>query len=443
MAESAGTATGQAAGSPIGMLARLWERVLDVIRATEVDLRLFGMVLALAAILLGFGAATGGKFLEPVNLLTLSVQAASVAVIATGMVLVIVSRNIDLSVGSVVGLIAMVYAVLMHEVYPGTIGVDTAYGWLLALAAGLTLGAIIGAFQGFIIAYIGVPSFIVTLGGLLAFRGLVWVVSGGSTQAPDDKQFVVLGGGPQGSLGGPLSWAFGIAICVAVVVLLIYARRQRHRFGFPVRPVWAEALIGGVIILVTLGGVAIANSYKWPKGLANRYAIEHGINAPPGGLVIDSGIPIPVVIVMGVTIVLTFLATRRRFGRYVFAIGGNPEAAELGGINTRWIIMKTYILMGVLCAISAAIASARINGATLDIGEGYELYVIAAAVIGGTSFAGGIGSVSGAVLGALVMYSLKYGLSFLGLNSPIQNIVAGVVLIVAVGFDSYNRRRVR
>jgi D-xylose transport system permease protein len=440
---AAGTASGTTASPRLPRLVNLLQKLGSGVRATEVDLRLFGMVVALAAILLGFGVATGGKFLEPVNLLTLSVQAASVAVIATGMVLVIVSRNIDLSVGSVVGLIAMVYAVLMHEVYPGTIGVDTAYGWILALAAGLSLGAIIGALQGFIIAYIGVPSFVVTLGGLLAFRGLVWVVSGGSTQAPDDKAFVVLGGAPQGSLGGPLSWAVGIGICVAVVLLLIYARRQRHRFGFPVRPIWAEVLIGGVITAVTLGGVVIANSYKWPRGLATRYAVEHGITQPPGGLIIDSGIPWPVVIVMGVTIVMTFLATRRRFGRYVFAIGGNPEAAELGGINTRWTIMKTYVLMGVLCAISAAIASARLNGATLDVGEGYELYVIAAAVIGGTSFAGGIGTVSGAVLGALVMYSLKYGLSFLGLNSPIQNIVAGVVLIVAVGFDSYNRRRVR
>jgi D-xylose transport system permease protein len=419
-----------------------FDRVGELLQATEIDLRLFGMVVALVVILLGFGFATNGKFLEPVNLLTLSVQAASVAVIATGMVLVIVSRNIDLSVGSVVGLIAMTYAVLMHEIYPGTIGVDTAYGWILALAVGLSLGAIIGALQGFIIAYIGVPSFIVTLGGLLAFRGLVWVISGGSTQAPDDKPFVALGGGPQGSLGGTLSWAVGIAICVAVVLLLANARRQRHRFGFPVRPRWAEFLLGGVISAFVLGAVFVANSYKWPPGLARRYAVEHGISVPQGsGLIIDSGIPWPVIIVLGVTIVLSFLATQRRFGRYVFAIGGNPEAAELGGINTRWTVMKTYVLMGVLCAISAAIASARLNGATLDVGEGYELYVIAAAVIGGTSFAGGIGSVSGAVLGALVMYSLKYGLSFLGYNSPIQNIVAGVVLVVAVGFDSYNRRR--
>jgi D-xylose transport system permease protein len=434
MTRSAGPATGQPSGGRFGLLA-------NVIRATEVDPRLFGMVVALAVILLGFGVATGGELLKPVNLLTLSVQAASVAVIATGMVLVIVSRNIDLSVGSVVGVIAMTYAVLMHEIYPTTIGVDTAYGWILALGIGLALGALIGAFQGFIIAYIGVPSFVVTLGGLLAFRGVVWIISGGSTQAPDDKPFVALGGGPQGSLGGPLSWAVGVVICVAIVLLLVYSRRQRHRFGFPLRPMWAEAILGGTAIAATLGFVAIANAYKWPPGLAKAYAAEHGITVPPGG--IDSGIPWPIVIVIGVTLVMTFLATRRRFGRYVFAIGGNPEAAELGGINTRWTIMKTFILMGVLCAISAAIASARLNGATLDVGQGYELYVIAAAVIGGTSFAGGIGSVSGAVIGALVMYSLKYGLSFLGYNSPIQDIVAGIVLIVAVGFDTVNRRRVR
>lgn len=423
--------------------ARLLAPLTTVVRATEIDLRLFGMVVALVVILLGFGAATGGNFLDPVNLLTLSVQAASVAIIATGMVLVIVSRNIDLSVGSVVGVVGMTYAVLMHEIYPTTIGVDTPYGWLLALGAGLLVGVLIGALQGFIIAYIGVPSFVVTLGGLLAFRGLVWVIAGGSTQAPDDKQFVVLGGGPQGSLGGTMSWVFGLAICLAVVLLLAYARRQRRRFGFPVRPMWAEWLVGALIGAVTLGGVAIANAYKWPAPLATRYALEHGITEPPGGLIIDSGIPWPVVIILAVAVVMSFLATRRRFGRYVYAIGGNPEAAELGGINTRWTIMKTFILMGILCAISAAIASARLNGATIDLGQNYELYVIAAAVIGGTSFAGGVGTVSGAVLGALVIYSLKYGLNFLGFNSPIQDIIAGIVLIVAVAFDTINRRRSR
>jgi len=417
-------------------------RVAGALRATEIDPRLFGMVAALVVIFLGFGAVTNGRFLSAINLLTMSVQAASVAILATGMVLIIVSRNIDLSVGSVVGIIAMTYAVLMHEVFPTTIGVDTAYGWLLALAIGLALGVLIGALQGFIIAYIGIPSFVVTLGGLLIFRGMVWVISGGATQAPNDKQFGVMAGGPEGSLGGPLSWALGIVFCVAIVLLLVYARRQRRRFNFPVRPIWAEIVIGVIGCAVTLAAVFVANSYKWPQGLVDRHLAEDpGFHVPPGGL--DSGIPWPIVMLLAVTVLMTILATRRRFGRYVFAIGGNPEAAELGGINTRWTVMKTYILMGVLCAISAAITSARLNGASNDVGEGYELYVIAAAVIGGTSFAGGIGTISGAVLGAMVMYTLKYGLSFIGLESPIQDIVAGIVLIIAVGFDTLNRRRVR
>jgi D-xylose transport system permease protein len=148
-----------------------------------------------------------------------------------------------------------------------------------------------------------------------------------------------------------------------------------------------------------------------------------------------------VVLVIGVTLVMTYIATRRRFGRNVFAYGGNPEAAELAGINTRWTILKVFTLMGLLCGISAAIAAARLNGSTLDIGEGNELYVIAAAVVGGTSLAGGIGTIPGAVLGALVMQTLAYGLNFTRVNSAVQNIVAGIVLVVAVGFDTYNRRR--
>jgi D-xylose transport system permease protein len=138
---------------------------------------------------------------------------------------------------------------------------------------------------------------------------------------------------------------------------------------------------------------------------------------------------------------MTWMATRRRFGRYAYAYGGNPDAADLAGINTRWLILKTYVLMGILCALAAAIAAARLNGSTLDIGFSYELYVIAAAVVGGTSFAGGIGTIPGAVLGAFVMQSLTYGLSFLGVNSPGQNVAAGIVLIIAVGLDTLNRRR--
>ena len=191
----------------------------------------------------------------------------------------------------------------------------------------------------------------------------------------------------------------------------------------------------------SLGLAWFANNKFWPKGLADQYAQEHDIAVPPGGLVIPTGFPFPILLLIGVTLVMSFLATRRRFGRYVYAYGGNPDAAELAGINTRFTILKTYVLMGVLCALAAAIAAARLNGATLDIGVSYELYVIAAAVVGGTSFAGGIGTIPGAVLGAFVMQSLAYGLSFIGVNSPGQNVVAGIVLIVAVGFDTFNRRR--
>jgi D-xylose transport system permease protein len=358
------------------------------------------------------------------------------------MVLVIVSRNIDLSVGSIVGVVAMSYALLMTDILPDFIPLGHPLMWIVALAIGLAIGAAIGGIQGFIIAYVGVPSFIVTLGGLLIFRGLVWVLSSGASVSGLDPTFALLGGGPLGSIGGTASWAVGIVICLGIVGLMAYNRRQRGKFGFTVRPMWAEVLVTAISCGATLALVGIANSYLWPPGLANRYAVENGISVPAGGtLRIESGIPWPLVLVLVVALVMTFIATRRRFGRYVFAIGGNPEAAELAGINTRWTIMKTYILMGLLCGLSAAIAAARLNGSTLDVGSGYELYVIAAAVIGGTSFAGGIGTIPGAVLGALVMQSLAYGLSFIGLSSPVQNMVAGLVLILAVGFDSYNRRR--
>jgi D-xylose transport system permease protein len=416
----------------------------ELVAATEIDVRLFGMVVALVAIVVGFGALTNGQYLRPDNLITLSVQAAGVAVMATGMVLIIVTRNIDLSVGSIVGVVAMSYALLMTQILPNppfSLALGSPFMWIIALVCGLVIGATIGGIQGFIIAYIGVPSFVVTLGGLLIFRGLTWVLSSGASVAGLDPTFQLLGGGPLGSIGGTLSWAVGIAISIGIVVLLVYNRRRRHKFGFVLRPMWAEVLLGVVGIFVTMGLVLIANTNLWPPGLANRYAEENGVEVPSGGLQIPVGIPWPLVIVLIVTLVMTFVATRRRFGRYVFAYGGNPEAAELAGINTRLTILKVYILMGFLCGIAAAIAAARLNSATLDVGSGSELYVIAAAVIGGTSFAGGIGTITGAVLGALVMQSLAFGLSYVGLSSPVQNMVAGLVLIVAVGFDAWNRRR--
>jgi D-xylose transport system permease protein len=417
--------------------------VRRMLAATEVDVRLLGMLAALVVILLSFHVLSNGKFINPANMVTLAVQATGTAIMATGMVLIIVSRNIDLSVGSQVGVTAMVYAVLMTDILPDVLGIPVGapYMWIVALALGIALGAFIGAFQGFIIAYVGVPSFVVTLGGLLALRGTVWVLSEGASVTGIDNTFRQIGGGVPGSLGGEVTWVLAILGCIGIVGYVIYNRRQRVRFGFPLRPMWAEILI---IILgcgILLALAAFANENVYPKGVATRIAEARGVEEPPGGLRVPMGISWPIILLVGVGIVMTFIATRRRFGRYVYAYGGNPEAADLAGINTRWTIMKTFIVMGVLCALAGAIVVGRLNGAAQDLGSGDELYVIAAAVVGGTSFAGGIGTIPGAILGAIVMAALAYGLAFMGVPSPIQSIVAGIVLVVAVGFDTYNRRR--
>jgi len=189
--------------------------------------------------------------------------------------------------------------------------------------------------------------------------------------------------------------------------------------------------------------VWIANSYPWPIGIVRNYARDNNITLPEGGLFIAHGIAIPVLIAIGVGVVMSFVSTRTRFGRYVFAIGGNPEAAELAGINTRWVTMKIFMVMGALAAIGAAISTARLNAATNAQGTLDELLVIAAAVIGGTSLAGGAGTVAGAMIGALLMQSLSTGMILLGVDTPLQNIVVGLVLVVAVWLDTMYRKRMQ
>ena len=399
----------------------------------EVDTRLLGLIAALVVIWIGFNIMSGGLFLTSRNLWNLSVQSASVAIMATGMVLIIVSRNIDLSVGSVLTFTGMTMAMLQTEWLPQAL-LNQPYTWIIVLAAGLLLGAAIGGFQGFIIAYFGVPSFIVTLGGLLIWAGFAFEEASGRTISPLDTTFQLLGGGPIGSIGETASWVVGIVACIGIVYTLIASRHRRRRYGFPVRPMWAEATLLIVSTMAVLGAVWVANSYFWPEALAQQYG--KGPNT-------SVGIANPVLLAIGVAIVMTIVATRRRFGRYVFAIGGNPEAAELGGINTRRTIMLTFVIMGTLAAVSAAVLSARLNAAVVGLGTQSELYVIAAAVIGGTSFAGGIGTIPGAVLGAVVMQSLQSGMVLLKVDSPIQDIVVGAVLVTAVGTDAALRRRSR
>jgi D-xylose transport system permease protein len=416
------------------------------LRQTEIDSRLLGMAGALVLIWAGFhlyGAVVNdfGAFLTARNLWNLSVQTSSIGIMATGMVLVIVTRNIDLSVGSILGFSAMTMAITQVWVLPEFLGLGHPAIWIITVCVGMATGALVGAAHGYIIAYLGVPAFIVTLGGLLVWRGAAFLLARGETISPVDATFALLGGGPYGSVGAAGSWIVGALACAGIVGLLVTGRRQRRRFAFPLRPLWAEGLLAGVGCGLVIGFVALVNSYPWPRGIVRQYAERSGIEVPDGGLFISHGFAIPVLILILVAIVMTFLATRTRFGRYVFAIGGNPEAAELAGINTRWVQLKIFALMGMLCGLSAVVASARLNSATNALGTLDELYVIAAAVIGGTSLGGGIGTIYGAILGALVMQSLQTGMVLIGFDAAVQQLVVGSVLVLAVWIDTVYRRR--
>jgi len=415
-------------------------------RATEIDTRMIGMIAALVLIWVGFNVYTQiqtgeGLFLTPRNLWNLTVQTSSIAIMATGMVLVIVMRHIDLSVGSIIGFVSTIIGVAQVRFLPIYLGLDNPAIWILSVVIALAIGAAIGGLHGSLVAYLGIPAFIVTLGAQLFWRGAAWWVTTGQTIAPLDGRFALIGGGPQGSIGALWSWALALLACAAIVFGLYAGRQRRARFRFPQRPMWAEYLIGVVGCLVVAGATLIVNAYPWPERVAARYAQEHNIPVPEGGLFISTGYAIPVLIALVIGVAMTFLARRTRFGRYVYATGGNPEAAELAGVNTKTITVLVFALMGMLAAVAACIDSARLDSATNVLGQLDELYTIAAAVIGGTSLAGGVGTIYGAIIGALVIQSLQSGMVLLGFDSAFQQMVVGVVLVGAVGLDTFYRRR--
>jgi len=306
------------------------------------------MLVALAALWLALAALSDGLFLSPRNLVNLAVQASPVAVMACGMVLVIVARQIDLSVGSVLGFTGMVIAGLQVE--GGLLAAPLP--WPAALLAGLALATAIGAWHGAWVAYARLPSFIATLAGLLIFRGAAWLVSDGRTLAPLDESYSRIGGG-----------------------------------------------LSGTIL----------------------------------------GVPLPVLVLAAVALGLHVLATRTRFGRHVFAIGGSPLAAKLAGIDVRSVTLRTFALSGALAGVAAVLTTARLGAGANSMGTQAELAVIAAAVLGGTSLSGGAGSVGGAVLGALWMQSLENGMVLLDVTSALRQVIIGFVLLAAVAADARSR----
>lgn len=389
------------------------------LREAELDPRLLGMGIALVAIWTVLDATTGGVFLSARNLYNLAVQSSVVGIMATGMVFVIVARHIDLSVGSVLGFTGMAMAVMQTEWLPA----DAGWNWPVSLAAGIALGTAIGAWQGWWVAYRGVPAFVVTLAGLLMFRGGAYLLTDGRTVAPLHATFQLIGGGLEGSIGTTWSFLLGALAILATLASRALRRRSRRRHGFAPLPLWAEVGRCAVAVVIIAGFVMVMNAYTRPRSEVGR------------------GVPIPVLILIATALAMTLLSRTTRFGRYVFAMGGNPEAAALSGVDVKRVTVGVFAWMGGLAALAGAVTTARLAAGTNSMGTLAELSTIAAAVIGGTSLAGGVGSVPGAILGAVIMQSLENGMVLLGVSSALRQVLIGAVLIGAVWLDSAMRRR--
>ncbi|HKV41789.1 MAG TPA: sugar ABC transporter permease [Blastocatellia bacterium] len=366
-------------------------------------LRAYTMVFALIAVWLLFQWATGGVFLQARNFSNLIRQTAVTGVLAVGMLMVIVTAEIDLSVGSLVGLTGGITAILL-----------TWLGWGLvpSLAVALAVGAIIGVLQGVIVAYARVPSFIVTLGGLLVWRGVIKGIAQGNTVPVELKSFKFIGQSYVAPMGGLV-----IAGLSVVVIAWINIRRirARARYGLAAHSPVNTGLRIAIPSLVIIGSVLALNSY--------------------------AGVPIPVIILLTIALGGAFLTQNTTFGRYLYAIGGNPDAAKLSGISVRRHILLVFCIMGILAAVSGVIYTARVSSAAPDAGVLLELDAIAACVIGGASLMGGHGTIFGACLGALFMASLDNGMSLKNIPDFTQDIVKGSILVAAVALDVLWRRK--
>jgi len=385
----------------------------SVWRSAAVDWRLVMMGVVLAVMSIVLHVLTGGLFLSPENLYNIAQQTAVVGIVSTVVVLVIVARHIDLSVGSVLGFVGVLIAYLM---YTG------GWPWPAAALAGLAVALLVSLYQGGLTALLGVPSFVVTLGGLMSFRGAAFLVADGKTQPITDDVFLNLGGGYDGAIGVGPTWALAALVAVGLLVRMVMQRRARQHHGMPLQPLWIELLLVAVPIVIVVAFAAAMNAYR--------------ISSKPE----PQGIPIPVLIWAAVALILSFIVHRTRFGRYIFAMGGNPDAAALVGIPVKRVTLMLFALLAVLITVAAIVAVARLNAGTNSLGTSMELYVIAAAVIGGTALAGGSGSILGSVLGALIMQSLDSGMLLLDVSIGKRMVIIGQVLIVAVVFDVLYRR---
>ena len=383
------------------------------LKHAPIDWRLALMSGVLVVVCLVFNVLSEGLFLSPENLYNIAQQTAVVGIVSTVVVLIIVARHIDLSVGSVMGFVGVLVAYLQYT---------SGWSWQEATLAGLAVSIAVCVYQGALTAVLGVPSFVVTLGGLMSFRGAAFLVADGKTQPVTNEFFQSFGGGYDGSIGVNASWILAAILSAAVAWLMFAKRLAANKYGVKTNALWVDAMLALLPIVLVFGFAATMNAYQ-----------INGKDAP-------QGIPIPVIIWGVVALLLSFIVHRTRFGRYVFAMGGNPEAAALVGIPVKRVTLLLFALMGVLIAIAAVVSIARLNAGTNSLGTGMELYVIAAAVIGGTALAGGSGTILGSVLGALIMQCIDSGMLLLDVSIGYRYVIIGQVLIAAVVFDVLYRK---
>jgi putative multiple sugar transport system permease protein len=374
------------------------------------------MVIALAAAMIFFGILTNGIFFLPVNLTNLVLQNSYVLILAVGMLLCTLTGNVDLSVGSVVCFVGAVCGVMI---------VDMHLNPFLVMFVALLIGAVIGMWQGFWIAFVHVPPFIATLAGMLMFRGLGQVIMQGQTKAPFPKEFQVIASGyigdPLGGLtiGGSTFHLFSIVIGLVIVAFIIISeiakRKKQKAYNFDLLPkgIWIVKLAAIAAVLM-----AFTIVFALYRGLPN------------------------ILIVLGILIVgYQFVASKTVQGRHIYALGGNAKAAKLSGVKTEWVMFWIYTNMAVLASIAALVFAARLNAATPKAGQNFEMDAIAACYVGGSAVSGGIGTIIGAVVGGLFIGILNNGMSILGVSTDWQQAIKGFVLLAAVAFDLYSKTR--
>jgi putative multiple sugar transport system permease protein len=383
-----------------------------VITILKNNFRQYGMLLALAAVMILFQITTNGVLLRPVNMTNLILQNSYVLILAIGMLLCILTGNIDLSVGSVVAFVGAISATLM---------VDHGVPAIYAMIISLFIGGLIGAWQGYWIAYVKIPAFIVTLAGMLIFRGLALVVLQGQSKGPFPQIFQSLSSGfipdPFHSSGNMLTIVIGIVASVIIIFTEIRKRAKQKKFFVELLPLWLFVLKVAFFVIAVNAFTVVFASYK--------------------------GIPNILILLFILVMIYYFLTTKTIPGRHIYALGGNAKAAKLSGIKTERVMFWVYVNMGVIAALAGMVFAARLNVATPKAGQMFELDAIAACYIGGASTTGGIGSVIGAIIGGLFMGVMNNGMSIMGIGIDWQQAIKGFVLLGAVAFDLYSKAKNR